>query len=297
MPWRRQGGIGGQQVPQGLGALPPGTGALPRPPAGRRRPPPHAPPSRAAPPAAGKQQRLPAVFHPALGGCVKYAQESISSSKNSQRTGCSMPGENTSRMPPAGQTVRALHLVTAGISGSGQPPGQGVQVPLLAHGQGHCRPLQHPGQDAPLHQRVRGSDHHGAVRQAVQSRQPLVFPLAAGLHRPPLSSGPGAPGRLPGEHGQVTGLAPGLPFVGTQHPQGRPLSRCRAASTWARWTGPTPVTSTGETPPRTSSVSCRTSVRCSNSFTSAFTGHLPSFSPNGSGGVYGKYTPRSCNLT
>ena len=27
-------------------------------------------------------------------------RESISSSKNSQRTGCSMPGENTSRMPP-----------------------------------------------------------------------------------------------------------------------------------------------------------------------------------------------------
>ena len=122
---------------------------------------------------------------------------------------------------PQGELSRALYLVTAGISGSGQPPGQGVQVPLLAHGQGQCRPLQNPGRDAPLHQRVRGSDHHGAVRQAVQGRQPLVFPLAAGLHRPPLKlPGREHQGRLPGEHGQVTGLAPGLPFIGTQHPQG-----------------------------------------------------------------------------
>ena len=215
------GGIGGQQLPQGLGVLPPGK-ALHRglQPQGRllrlaflpgrqhlrRR----------------KQQGLPAVFHPALGGCVKYAQGvDLVVEKFAAHRLLHARGEHVQDAAPQGKLSRALHLVTAGISGSGQPPGQGVQVPLLAHGQGHCRPLQHPGRDAPLHQRVRGSDHHGAVRQAVQGRQPLVFPLAAGLHRPPLKlPGREHQGRLPGKHGQVTGLTPGLPFVGTQHPQG-----------------------------------------------------------------------------
>ena len=164
-PLAQQGGIGGQQVPQGLGALPPGKalycglqpggGVLRRMllPAGqylRRR----------------KQQRLPAVFHPALGGGVKYAQGvDLVVEKFAAHRLLHARGEHVQDAAPQGKLSRALHLVAAGISGSGQPPGQGVQIPLLAHGQGQCRPLQNPGRDAPLHQRVRGSDHHGAVRR------------------------------------------------------------------------------------------------------------------------------------
>ena len=208
----------------------------------------------------------------------KMPRESISSSKNSQRTGCSIPGENTSRMPPRRANC----------------PGPST--------------WSHRVYPAPASRRARSPRSHRWPTARVRT---VRSSTRGGMHRCTRASGVvTTTGLLPrryraasrwfshwrlasmGRHcssraGSTSGSSPvstrrspacrrASRSSGHSTTSGRRVFRCRAASTWARCTGLTPVISTGLTPFSTSSVSCRTSVRRSSSFISAFTGHLPS---------------------